>query len=195
MKIWHYSVLACALILVGCAGALSPKIVVEKHGSTRSCGKRRGAQILWNREPADLTIGVDASASQRSRGQVRIISEWNRRGARALFGFSDYEDGWRRIYCYWQVPFAFVLRPFWVVLPLAYPCYGDVTLSRDILEETLRDIAAEVGANVVVVKPTQSVPDGAIEARAWFFCIDVEDFKSGSHTQLLMQMVAEEEEE
>jgi hypothetical protein len=69
----------------------------------------------------------------------------------ALFGFPDYESGWRKPYCYPQTVLTYATLTLWaLVVPTSYPCYGAPGITEESVERKLRAAAVAAGGDLVL---------------------------------------------
>jgi hypothetical protein len=72
-------------------------------------------------------------------------------GISALYTFSDYEAGWHKGYCYPQVVLNYATLTLWSLLvPTAYPCWGDNHLTKKEAVAEAKHVAAAAGGDLVV---------------------------------------------
>lgn len=65
--------------------------------------------------------------------------------------FHDYEDGWRKGLCYWQVPLEWLTLGIWTAVPTAYPCFPTPAREKLKLQADAKALAEAAGADTVIM--------------------------------------------
>ena len=75
--------------------------------------------------------------------------------ARNMYWTWPYEEGWRKGYCYPQVPLKILTLGLWYLVPLGWPCMavapGDTAERERALLRSIRHGTAAMGGNLAVV--------------------------------------------
>ena len=69
----------------------------------------------------------------------------------SIYAFADYEDGWRKVLCYPQIPLVWLTLSIWPLVPTFYPCYGSVTQRREKLLDDVKRITQAAQGDVAIV--------------------------------------------
>lgn len=127
--------------------------VIAKHreatlAPSRSAAAIDGVVVLIDTVPQgieveDGKIQVAEGYAHRLVGKF-VLSPGSGWGFTALFHFSDYENSWRKPYCYPQVVLNFATLAMWgSLVPLSYPCWGDPSMTK---QDVVREAKALAGA-------------------------------------------------
>jgi len=65
--------------------------------------------------------------------------------------FPDYEQGWRKGVCYWQVPLTWITLGIWMTVPTYYPCYTTSYNSKEMILDEVRRLVRIVGGDLAVI--------------------------------------------
>lgn len=71
-------------------------------------------------------------------------------GSGSAFGFADYEQPWRKPFCYWQAPLTWLTLGLWALVPLNYPCGVNSFRSKEEVLAATRNLVHELGGHVFV---------------------------------------------
>lgn len=89
-----------------------------------------------------------------------------------ITGFPDYEDGWRKGVCYWQVPLHWLTFGTWQIVPTSYPCVTTLTRSKIALSREAKAAAAAAGADTAIVSFVGGDQENALGATGLLLRLD-----------------------
>jgi hypothetical protein len=124
---------------------------LEEHADELTAEIDPAAVDVWvGKIPAGLTLrdqvlSVETGAPYEIIGRARI----NFNNGTALW-FSDYEDGWRKPYCYWQVPLTWTTLGIWMVVPVNYPCGVEAWRTKEDVLNATRNLVKRAGGDLFV---------------------------------------------
>jgi len=119
--------------------------------------------VVENDENAGLDV-VDGTL-KKFRGQdIEVIGTFEMRGeTHGPFYPSDYLNVGRKIFCWPQVPLAWLTLGIWLIIPTSYFCYGQTPVDRDHWIAWVKQMVDSAGGNlgVVTFSPTRERIDVA----------------------------------
>jgi len=127
--------------------------VVERFEQARDSEAQPGdVKVLLDTIPEGITVDagsftVDEEYQHEILGKFTLLPG---DGDNLMLWFADYEDGWRKGLCYWQVPLTWVTLTLWNVVPTSYPCHTDARRSKIEIIRDLKRAADGAGADAVV---------------------------------------------
>ncbi len=125
--------------------------VVDDFENHRSNPVYGDVTVVENDEGAGLEV-VDGTL-KKFRGQdIEVVGTFEMRGElHGPFYPSDYLGVGRKIFCWPQVPLAWVTVGLWLIIPTSYFCYGKTPVDRDHWIGWVKQIVDSAGGNLGVV--------------------------------------------
>ena len=174
--IQYLAITLCALFSGGCAGVVTSAhpVTFTTFGDAETIAERQKdvlnrfqaarakppedkiaeVKILQDALPDGLEVKGGTISVKEGFPHVVLGKFTLRAGSASPFWFGDYDAGWRKGYCYPQVPLTWVTLGIWgTLVPLSYPCWsGGGTLSRELAIQQMKTLAWAAGANLVVAE-------------------------------------------
>jgi hypothetical protein len=126
--------------------------VIAQFDETKGDGvKRDQVTVLLDTLPEGIKVsegsfGVEEGFQHEIVGKFVIGS-----GAASFLWFSDFEEGWRKGMCYWQVPLVWVTLTIWIVVPTYYPCFATPVRTKIAVTRDAKALAAAADADTVLM--------------------------------------------
>lgn len=86
--------------------------------------------------------------------------------------FFDYEDKWRKGFCYWQVPLVWATLGVWSISPTAIPCHPAEKQPKAVWVKEVRAVAIAGNADSAIMSYVSPWEDEAAGAAGFLFHID-----------------------
>lgn len=171
-------------LLCGCA-TIYPQVSVRHFGSmdpdrdesvgfaanatatqNRLGGVTPNVEVISGEMPEGLAlqengnkIVIQAGAEGKYKVLGEVEADYNQAAAemiwRNLWWTWAYDEGWRRVVCYPQVPLKILTLGIWAYIPTAWPCWamvpGDETDRQRALVRSVKHGVAAMGGNLVIV--------------------------------------------
>ncbi len=108
--------------------------------------------VLVNSFPAGIRVD-GTTVSVQDGYDHKLIAQFSLATQGFPIQFLDYKSGWRKGYCYPQVPLGWVTLTIWNIFsPLNWPCHGSYSTEKVELIENARRLAAAAGGDLVVME-------------------------------------------
>lgn len=109
-----------------------------------------GIEVWVGKIPAGIevregVISVQEGVPYEILGKASVMFD-----SGSQFAFPDYEDGWRKGLCYWQVPVTWLTLGLWAVVPLNYPCSVKSPREKEDVLTATRNLVKKVGGHFFV---------------------------------------------
>jgi hypothetical protein len=181
--------MALALFTMGCGAVTSrmtfqgfgeadmerDQAIVERFAQSRDAEEPHAeVKVLLDTIPEGITTD-EGSFSVEEDYQHEILGKFAMlpgAGDVLMVWFADYEDGWRKGLCYWQVPLTWITLTLWNVVPTSYPCHTLPFRSKIAIIRDLKRAAAVAGADTVIASFIGATQDEAYGAGGIMIRID-----------------------
>ncbi len=125
--------------------------VIETYEATVGDeAKREDIRVLLDTLPVGIKLsegsfGVEEGYNHQMIGKFALGPGAN------LFWFNDFEAGWRKGLCYWQVPLTWLTLTLWWAVPTFYPCFPSSYRTKLAVTRDAKTLAAAAGADTVIM--------------------------------------------
>jgi hypothetical protein len=122
----------------------------EKSGALLAKSPKSDIEVFVGKLPAGIkleggVLKVEDGAPFEILGRASLLV-----GEGTPFGFPDYEQGWRKGYCYWQAPLTWVTLGIWALIPVNYPCGVSYWRTKQEVLTATKNLVDELGGHVFV---------------------------------------------